>query len=115
MSRRSARPSDALAQVQRVKARKIPEFHAHGCQTCGERYTDACQTPTVDRACFQCRTGIPRAIWDRNMLPRECCRASALKMTSLREMERYGLGGSVEWWQCPTCKRTIPYDPKELS
>lgn len=98
---------------QPKRARKIKEFHAHGCLACGRRYTDTCGTPAVNAECTTCRTGQPPATWDRDYEPQSCCRRHAVLITTVDVLDRYSLAGPGPWFLCRECARTHPFDPKE--
>lgn len=90
---------------------KPGEFHNHGCATCGLRFGDACHTPDVNPTCPACRSGFPRALWDRHRDPIECCYEDPREVT-LTERKTYALaGGRMTWYLCGTCHRTHPFRP----
>jgi hypothetical protein len=87
------------------------EFHFHGCETCGLKFGDACQTPDVNPTCPSCRSGFTRALWDRNRDPVDCCLDNSRQVTPA-ERKPYALaGGAHVWYICRTCSRTHPFNP----
>lgn len=100
------------APAPRRRIPKIRAFHAHGCEVCSARYTDACDTPLVNARCSLHRSTNPRprVIWDTDLDPIECCRKHAIR-ADVDTRERYALGGPGPWWICPLCARTSPYNP----
>lgn len=94
-------------------ARKIPNYHAHGCRQCGRRYMDTCKTPLENGVCMSpCTNGLEPPLWDRDKSPADCCRANSRLTTDNAVLNSYALGGPGPWFQCATCKRTHPFDPK---
>lgn len=98
-----------------TKARKVIKggsVHAHGCENphCRTRYEDTCSKPMEDRPCPLCRTGHEWELLVTSRAPRDCCRAHS-RPCRPEEIERYMLGGSMDWFICPVCMRTQAYDP----
>lgn len=104
--------SKGLTRSTQSKTLKIRPFHAHGCEVCSARYTDACDTPLVNGRCslHRERHPRPRVVWDTDVDPVECCRTNAIPAND-HTRELYALGGPGPWWICRTCARTSPYDP----
>lgn len=103
----------AVETPKPLRAMLVPgKRHAHGCTACGRRYTDACQEPLVNRTC-SCVTGHARSQWDRDSDPQDCCRLYSQPVVNTETLARYALGGDEPWFQCQTCFRTHPRDPRE--
>jgi hypothetical protein len=99
------------------RSRKVPEFHAHGCVSCGRRYQDSCKNGTMNADCTTCRTGHPAPLWDRDWAPVACCKKpkGCRLVTDVATLTKYLLGGTGPWFICYTCARTHPFDPMEDS
>jgi hypothetical protein len=88
------------------------KHHAHGCRSCGQRYTDACRTTDVDGPCQDCRGGKHgRPIWDLNSDPADCCYQHS-KECDIWTRGVYDLAGTRTWYRCSVCSRTHPFKPE---
>ncbi len=92
---------------------KMPKFHAHGCCSCGKRYTDTCDNYAVNGRCFGCNTGYASRLGIA-FEPQECCKQYSVEITDKKILLTYGLAGPGPWYQCKGengCWRTHPFDP----
>lgn len=110
-------PGEVLGQHGKAGAMvkiKPGTYHRHGCQQCGLRYDDACQTPGENGRCISCRTAgeKERPLWITSMDPRPCCQApKGSRQMTYDERARYACATAIIWYICKTCARTHPYDP----
>lgn len=89
--------------------------HGHLCAECVTRYDDRCVTPHINSVCPTCRYGNSRSLWRDTGSPQECCIKGPLRKMTLKESVAANLAGSTFWWECSTCKRKHPFDPKGMS
>lgn len=117
MTRRRVQPRRVVWQPPPTRRKGRPvaadlanERHRHGCTVCSVVYEDLCPEPMTDHLCSACR-GHPPPLWETNLRAQECCRA-ALPATPTDE-RTYHLGGTQDWWLCPTCKRPHTHLPRK--
>ncbi len=90
-------------------------WYYRGCTTCGVRF---CVIATnAHSTCQDCRLklegiGTGRPLWDRNGDPAPCCLTARL-IDDADTLVAYRCAGPTLWWQCHTCKRCHPYNPKD--
>lgn len=90
-------------------------IHRHGCVTCKKCYEDACDQPSGNARCYQCRAGRP-GLYDQlgTFQPRTCCFTDCRppkknKLAGLDEFASYRMSSSIPWWICDTCRMTFPF------
>ena len=90
-------------------------LHAHACNQCGQRYSDACTQAGVNWLCQSCRCDgrHARPLWE--LSPQPCCRENSVPVSAVETVMSYRLAGSKPWWKCGTCSRTIPFNPSKES
>jgi len=98
--------------AKKITRFKIEGYHCHRCVLCGLRYSDWCADPWVNARCRDCAGQLyGRSIVDHNADPKDCCRTNECRPCTTQQRQSYRLAGETNWWICPVCCRTHPYQP----